>query len=219
MGIFLNSEAHGLGDICVASFLPGITHYVTSKTKVGLVKLLGQPFTTKRPATMVDLHSIHQWERDNPDVPRLQARARAWGITGPVCRPAVDLAGSTGLNAVCLFPGCLEPARVWQGFPQLERLLRQCGVPVLTVTEGVGFSIRQLAALIRHSPLTVGNDSFPVNLAGVLDVPAICVMAGLPVNIYQHVPSVHCIAGNSLDQIAVEEVLRHIKKKTPHVAG
>jgi hypothetical protein len=53
---------------------------------------------------------------------------------------------------------------------------------------------QQVAALFSKALVVVGNDSAPIHLAGLMDIPGLALLGPTTANIFNHLPSVMCMS-------------------------
>jgi ADP-heptose:LPS heptosyltransferase len=155
--------------------------------------------------------------------PRLDYIREFLGVTTPLARPLVKIASEDqiwaaktvkelGSPLVLLFPQVVWKTREWPAsyWVELAWNLKEngCAVHVLFAGEDARFKntpsfqwnapFRQIAALMRHAALVIGNDSFPVHLAGTVGVPTLALMGPTRSTVFSHMPEVECLS-SSLD--------------------
>lgn len=155
--------------------------------------------------------------------PRLDYIREFLGITTPLARPALRISGpdqiwalnralEIGSPFVLLFPQVVWKTREWPAsyWVDLAWKLKENGVRAVMMLLGEdpryknvpawqwNTPLPQLAALMRHAALVIGNDSFPVHLAGTVGVPTLALMGPTRASIFAHMPDVECLS-SSLD--------------------
>ena len=145
------------------------------------------------------------------------------GVMTPLARPlfkidsqdqvwAAKVAKELGSPLVLLFPQVVWKTREWPAnyWVELAWNLKEngCAVHVMFVGDDARFKntpsfqwntpFRQIAALMRHAALVIGNDSFPVHLAGTVGVPTLALMGPTRSTVFSHMPEVERLS-SSLD--------------------
>jgi ADP-heptose:LPS heptosyltransferase len=156
--------------------------------------------------------------------PRLDYIREFLGISSPLVRPRLNIdshdqvwaartAFEAGSPLVLLFPQAVWKPREWPAsyWVDLAWKLKEAGasVQMLLVNEDPRFantpafrwntSIPKIAALMKHAALVIGNDSFPVHLAGTVGVPTLALMGPTKPTVFAHMPEVECLASTAID--------------------
>lgn len=153
--------------------------------------------------------------------PRLDYLRDFLGVTTPLARPllticpedqvlAAQRARELGSPLVLLFPQSIWKPREWpanywvelawklKGHGQAVLLMFQNEDPRFKNTRVFQWNTRipQIAALMRHAALVIGNDSFPAHLAGTVGVPTLALMGPTRATVFSHIPEVECLTSN-----------------------
>jgi ADP-heptose:LPS heptosyltransferase len=218
----------GLGDIVMLAWLAegakavGAPFVFHRKRDLVLMELLGLNVDPEPGG--VSLDQAYAIEVNDRGVrPRLDYIREFLGVTTPLARPQLRISGPDQIAAlqrakelgspfVLLFPQVVWKTREWPAnyWVDLAWKLKANGVRVLMMLLGEDARFKnvpacqwntpvpQLAALLRHAALVIGNDSFPVHLAGTAGVPTLALMGPTRPSIFAHMLEVECLS-SSLD--------------------
>jgi hypothetical protein len=219
----------GLGDIAMLAWLAegaeaGGTPLVFYRTRdLELMRLLGLRVDSEPGGVCLD--EVFATEvQDGCRRPRLDYIRDFLGLTTPLVRPRLRLApedeewagrraAELGSPLVLLFPQAVWKPREWPAnyWVDLAWKLREAGAAVLVLMQGDdarfhntpvyqwGTPLPQVAALMRRAALVIGNDSFPVHLAGTVGVPTLALMGPTLPTVFAHTPDVECLASAAID--------------------
>src|SRR5262249_27037106 len=155
--------------------------------------------------------------------PRVDYIRKFLSLTTPPCRPAVNIsdedeawaakaASELGSPLVLLFPPAgWKPRELPTNYlVDLAWKLRPSRSPVQLLFQGKDARFKttpsyrwntplpKLAALMKRAALVIGNDSFPVHLAGTVGVPTLALLGPTRPTVFAHIPEVECMASTSL---------------------
>lgn len=219
----------GLGDIVMLAWLvEGSKSGPTPlrfhrKSNLELMELLGLEVDSEPGGIVMD--EVYQVEMDDRcSRPRLEYIRDFLGITTPLARPnltisaedeawADQLAAEKAGALVLLFPQSAWKPREWPAnyWVDVAWKLKRAGVRVEVLLQGEdarfqntpsyrwNLPLPRVAALMKRASLVVGNDSFPVHLAGTVGVPALALMGPTKSTVFAHAPSVECMFGAGLE--------------------
>lgn len=224
----LNANCHGIGDLMVTMWYSEASkdkdvewiHFATGQKRM-VLEMFGQKICDRQ-RQMHDTFDAYAYELLNPDIPRIESRAKCLGVT-EWKRPTMKIRDEfhewatkqhlKDRRMVLLFPKSAYENRMWPA-PYWVRLatdLEGLGyeVKLLTHEEDKKFQrpdlcwyhsqdIRNVAALMLQSALVITNDSGPAHLAGNIDVPCLALLGPTVPTIFAHLPSVETIANKSL---------------------
>jgi hypothetical protein len=195
--------------------------------KAKLLKMLGQVISGRvdDAIQLTPLFSYDQNHLSDPTNSRLQSWMQCLNLHDiipkrPVCSVseiAVDaMADLISERMVLLFPQSVRANREWPPVYWIElaeRFKRDGYVVYVLCNHSIefkgysgylgGLSWEKIAALMMQAELVVGNDSAPVNLAGLLDVPSIGILGPTTSNVFAHLPSVSCVTVNANEMSCV----------------
>ena len=226
--IILDADTHGLGDLCVSSFISEgsklqetqLVHFATGDNK-RILEMFGQEIskTKENAITIENAYKVELKEKGKID--RILTRSYELGIFSQPARPtaifpksAIHYASIQRKNKnnplIMLFPEVAWTTREWPAsyWIDLAFMLYELDydVRIFTQHRNVKFDslknvfydqdIINLAALMKHASVVVGNDSGPVHLAGTLDVPTLVLCGPTTETCFSHMQSVQTLSSN-----------------------
>jgi hypothetical protein len=243
--LIVDCDTHGFGDALIMAWIaegtkgsPRPCFLRANGEKRELLRIFGQSVvasdTAIDQASMVGAEQSAGYSRL-----RLRFRADQLGVSSTPKRPTATLSPEAdawgkrchATPAVLLAPQSNHANREWpaQHWVALAERLEKAAIPYLFTGQharpeyepfpGIyGQSpLEHVVALFKHARAVVGIDSFPMNLAGTLDVPSLCLLSITTPQVFEHTPSVRCLIGptrspQGLAAIAPDTVFAKLKE-------
>lgn len=242
---------------------PELIHWATGAKRT-VLEMFGQTIADS-PAGSVDTFAAYAVElRQGGAIPRVVSRGHELGITTPPKRPTVTIPAEchrwaaeqhqTGKPLVLVYPHTCYKSREYPApyWVDLCWLLHEAGYDVRLFEEVRderydsvplyywGQDWPHMAAMMQRASVVIGNDSGPVHVAGVLDIPALALCGPTTASVFAHVPSVQVVTSDasctgcyfgspfraacdqgcrSLYELRPERVVEKVQEQTRHENG
>jgi hypothetical protein len=197
-----------------------LIHWATGE-KRKVLEMFGQKIASSNEGSINALSAYDIELSERGSLPRVLNRSYELGIFSEPKAPTVTISNSAKNWAaeqkkdytkplVMLFPETIWVPREWPAAYWIDLAWKlhasNFDVRLFTSDENKKFknlpsfywgqSWEKLAALMQLSLVVVGNDSGPVNIAGVLDVPTIALCGPTTASCFSHVPSVEVVTSS-----------------------